>query len=119
VKRLALLAVFLLAGCSHARIDAGVSATSGNVPPPGTTVSGGGVGVHVHSHSLAAVVIAGMVIASAIDYSREPRPFPSFSTFADWFRGAPPPPELAAERKVLEVDCTRPLPESSGNLRCR
>lgn len=114
------LLVLILAGCAHARVDAVSSASIGSAPPPpGTTVSGGSVGVHVHSHSLAALVIAGMFVAAAADYQREPRPMPSFSSFADWFRGAPPPPEPAAGRKVTEVDCTQPLPEISGNLKCR
>ncbi len=110
-----LLTVAMIAGCAHAHttVNAGAGAAAG------TTVTGGSVSVHGHSHSLAALVIAGMFMAAAIDYSREPRPMPSFSSFAKWFRGAPPPPQLDAERTVLEHDCTQPLPELSGNLKCR
>jgi len=104
MRAVVLLTVAMIAGCAHA---------------PATTVTGGAVSVHGHGHSLAAVVIAGMFMAAAIDYSREPRPMPSFSSFADWFRGAPPPPEMDAERSVLEHDCTQPLPQLSGNLKCR
>ena len=115
-----LICLVLAGGCSHARIHASASTSGGGLaPPPGTAVSGGGVGVQVHSHSLAALVIAGMFVAAAVDYNREPRPMPSFSSFADWFRGAPPPAQPAADRKVTEVDCTQPLPEISGNLKCR
>lgn len=118
------LALFLIvtmaAGCSHTAINASAStSTSAAAPAAGTTTTGGSVSVHGHSHSLAALVIAGMFIAAAVDYSRDPRPGPSFSEFADWFRGTPPPPELAAERRVVEHDCTKPLPELSGNLKCR
>ena len=31
-------------------------------------------------------------------------------------RKAPP---MAAERKVIEVDCSQPLPETTANIRCR
>lgn len=93
--------------------------TTGGAPPaPGTSVTSGGVGVHVHSHSLAAVVVAGMFMAAAIEDSREPRGFPSFSSFADWFRGTPAP-QLAADRPISEHDCSKPLPEITGNLKCR
>ena len=103
---LVIVLVRLLAGCSHASIDVN------------STTSGGHVGVHVHSSSLAAVVIAGMFVAAAVDDARQDRPFPSFSTFSDWFRGTPPP-ALAEDRKVSEQDCSRPIDPSAGNLRCR
>lgn len=31
----------------------------------------------------------------------------------------PPPPEMAAERKVSEQDCTQPVDYSLGNIRCK
>jgi len=108
-----LLCLVMASGCSHTHTA--INAGTGT----GTTVTAGSVNVQAHSHSLAALVVAGMFMAAAIDYSRDPRPFPSFSSFADWFRGAPPPPELDAGRRVIEHDCTKPLPETSGNLRCR
>ena len=98
-----LLLPLLLAGCSHATIDAGDSA--------------GHVGVHVHSNALAAVVVAGMVAAAAADHAREPRGMPSFSSLSDWFRGRPAP-ELAPDRPVAVQDCTKPV-ELTGNLKCR
>ena len=115
-----LLLVLLLAGCSHASIHATSNTSAGTVPAtPGSSVSGGQVGVHVNSSSLAAVVIAGMFIAAAVEDAREERPFPSFSALADWFRGTPPPPALAPDRKVSEQDCTRPLDLTQGNIRCK
>jgi hypothetical protein len=72
----------------------------------------------VESRSLAAVVIAGMFIAAAADEAREPRPFPSFSTFSDWFHGEPRA-ELDPARRVSEQDCTRPVDLSLGNIRCK
>lgn len=115
--RAAVLLLLILAAtaCSHATINA----SAGGATPAGTTTTGGSVSVQAHSHSLAALVIAGMFIAAAVEYSREPRPGPSFSEFADWFRGAPPPPQLDAGRRISEQDCTRPIDESLGNLRCK
>ena len=114
-----LVAVLLLAGCSHGSFQAASHTAVVTPPPPGGAVSGGQVGVHVQSSSLAAVVIAGMFIAAAAEDARQERPFPSFSALADWFRGTPPPPELAPDRKVSEQDCTKPIDLSAGNLRCK
>ena len=110
-----LLAVVLCAGCAHTHttVNAGTGAAAG------TTTTGGSISVQGQGHALAALVLAGMFIAAAADYSQNPYPPPSFSEFADWFRGAPPPPELDAGRRVVEHDCTKPLPEISGNLKCR
>ena len=99
----------MASGCSHTH-------TAINA---GNSVSGGSISVQAHGHSLGALVLAGMFIAAAADYSQDPYPAARFSEFADWFRGAPPPPELDARRRVVEHDCTKPLPEISGNLRCR
>jgi hypothetical protein len=105
------LLVLLLAGCSHVSIDASTNTSSGSV-------TSGQAGLHVESRSLAAVVIAGMFIAAAIEDARDPRPFPSFSTFSDWFRGTPKA-ELDPQRRVSEQDCTRPVDHSLGNIRCK
>ena len=107
-----LLLLLLLAGCSHASIDASSNTSSS------ATVTGAGVGLHVESRSLAAVLIAGMFIAAAADEAREPRPFPSFATISDWFRGLPAP-ELDPSRTISDQDCTRPVDHSRGNIRCK
>jgi hypothetical protein len=104
------LLLLLLAGCSHASINASGNSSSG------TVTTGGQASVHVESRSLAALVIAGMFIAAAVEDARDPRPFPSFSTFSDWFRGTP---ELDPTRRISEQDCSQPLDFSQGNIRCR
>ena len=58
-----------------------------------------------------------MFIAAAAEEARDPRPFPNFASFADWFRGTPRA-ELDPARPVSEQDCTRPV-ELGANLRCR
>jgi hypothetical protein len=106
-----LVLLLVLAGCSHVSIDTASNTSTG------TVTTGARAGLHVESRSLAALVVAGMFIAAAVEDARDPRPFPSFSTFADWFRGTPKP-ELDPERRVSEQDCTRPV-ELAGNLKCR
>jgi hypothetical protein len=111
----ALLLALVLAGCAHTHSTVNASAASGS----GTTVVGGSVSVSGHGNALAALVLAGMFMAAAADYSRNPYPPARFSDFADWFRGTPPPPPLDASRRVNEQDCTKPIDEAAGNLRCK
>jgi hypothetical protein len=114
-----LFALTVLDGCSHVTVDANSRSSAGSVvPSAGTTVTSGQSGLHVESRALAAVVLGGMVLAAAAEDARQQRPFPSFSVFSDWFRGTPAP-ELAVDRPVLEHDCTKPMPQFSGNLKCR
>jgi hypothetical protein len=108
-----LLALAMLAGCAHTHTSVNAGAVSG------TTSASASVSVHGHSNSLAALVIAGMFIAAAADYARDPYPPPSFAEFADWFGGPPPPREMAEGRRINEQDCTKPIEEAAGNLRCR
>jgi hypothetical protein len=105
------LLLLLLAGCSHASLNASTNTSSG-------AATGAQAGLHVESRSLAALVIAGMFLAAAAEDARDPRPFPDFSTFTDWFRGAPTA-ELDPERQISEQDCTRPVDHSLGNIRCK
>jgi hypothetical protein len=119
MKRMRFLVLLLLMSCSHVTIDASSRTSAGSVvPSAGTSATSGQAGLHVESRALAAVVIAGMFMAAAVEDARQERPFPSFSVFSDWFRGTPAP-ELAADRPVVEHDCTKPMPQFSGNLKCR
>ena len=115
MRLVALLVVVTIAGCAHTHTS--VNANTGSMS--GTITTGGAVSVHGHSDGLAALVIAGMFIAAAADYSQNPPPPPRFSSFADWFRGTPPPPEMDPSRRINEQDCTKPVDFSAGNLRCK
>lgn len=108
-----LLALAVFAGCAHTHTSVDAGAVSS------TTSASASVSVHGHSNSLAALVIAGMFIAAAADYARNSYPPPSFAEFADWFGGPPPPREMAEGRRINEQDCTKPIEEAAGNLRCR
>ncbi|HEX2200091.1 MAG TPA: hypothetical protein VHG88_15940 [Burkholderiales bacterium] len=85
------VAAAMAAGCAHTH-------TTGS-----TTTAGGSVSVQGHSNSLAALIFAGMFLAAAMTYREPPAS----------------PPELDASRRINEQDCSRPIDESAGNLRCR
>ncbi len=119
----ALLLLALLAGCSHVSINASSTASSGvpsSTPPrPGTSFSSSSSGMRVNaSGGAAAVIVAGVILASAMHEPAQPGNFRSWSDFSDWFWGRPPP-EMAGDRRVSEQDCSKPVDLSSGNLRCR
>jgi hypothetical protein len=99
---LAAAVVALVAACSHAQIDAG-----------GST----GLQARSDSRGLATAVIAVGLAAGAIDYSREPRPFPSPAALLP--ERTPPAPALAPDRRISEQDCTKPFDPFTGNLRCK
>jgi hypothetical protein len=104
---IALLAL-LAAGCS-ARTQLDASSTSGT----------SSVRVHLDGgDALAKAIVAGAVIAAAMDYQREPRPFPRLSAIYDW-SGSQTVPPLAPGRRVHEQDCRQPLEDPSANLKCR
>ena len=95
--------------------------TSGNFGTvPATTLAQSSVQVQVQSGT-GLTTLLGIAVIGALVYDsefRDPR-----------YRGSPfvtvmdsPPqgsPELAADRKVSEQDCTRPVDYSLGNIRCK
>jgi hypothetical protein len=107
-----LVVVALSAGCSHVQY-----ALSGGAPvaaTTGTSVTSGAAGLTVSSSSGAAVIF--LLTLGAIEYARNPQPFPSPSSL---FSPTPPAPELAANRRISEQDCSKPVDLSLGNLRCK
>ena len=63
-------------------------------------------------------LLIGIVAVSAVEYSREPHPMPSFSDVYNFGSPRPPAP-LAPNRKVIEQDCSKPLEDPTANLKCR
>jgi hypothetical protein len=63
-------------------------------------------------------VIATLIVYQAIEYSKEPHPFPSLRELYDFNAPVPTPP-LAPDRKVVEQDCTKPPEDPTANLKCR
>ena len=64
------------------------------------------------------VVVGTLIVYSAVEYSREPRPMPSLTDIYDW-RGGPSAPPLAPGRMIREQDCSQPLEDPGANLKCR
>jgi hypothetical protein len=121
VRLASLLLCAFLGACSHVSINASSNTSSGaaSPPPAGTSVTSGSTGLQAQSDSRALVgaILIMSIAAAVIDYSREPRPFPSSAALIP--ENLQPAPGLARERRINEQDCTRPLDLFAGNLRCR
>jgi len=121
MRAIAIALLILLAGCStQVKVSGGTGSTTPDTRNSVTTGSGG-LQVHgqIHSRSLAAVILAGLLIGAALEDARDQRPFPSLSAFfSDWM-GNRPAPELLPGRHISEQDCSQPLDLSKGNIRCR
>jgi hypothetical protein len=88
----------LFAGCTHVS----TVATSGAA----TTTTATSASVAVSSNSAGALVLVGIWLI-AMEASNPVRPL------------NPRPPELDPQRRVNEVDCTRPIADWSANLKCK
>lgn len=106
LKRLGLVLVFLLAGCTHASVQMN---SGGGVTTTGASVSAGYSGHG--SAALWALIGIGLVAAeyggnsAARERGLEP--------------GRAGERTLDAARQVNEVDCTKPIENWSANLKCR
>jgi hypothetical protein len=70
------------------------------------------------NNALNTVIVTGVIAGAAIEESRNPRPMPDLSAFDPWLR-TPEPAPMAADRKVSEQDCTKPIDYTLGNIRCK
>ena len=98
------MVVVLATGCANTAV--GVSSGAGT-----TVVSGGSIATTSSAAALAMVLTFGV-----LDYANNPQPFPSPSSF---FAPYQPAPEMAANRRISEQDCSKPVDVSLGNLRCK
>ena len=97
----------LASGCAHTA----VAVSSGTVG--GTAVATTGTAT-LSSSSAAALLF--VLTLGAIEYANNPQPFPSPSALMS---PTPPAPELAANRRISEQDCSKPVDLTLGNLRCK
>jgi hypothetical protein len=106
MKRLGLILVFTIAGCTHASVQVN---TGGGVTTTTTSVSAGYSG---HGSAAAWLLIGIGLIAAEQAGSAAARE-----------RGLEPDPaaaiELDPKRRVNEVDCTKPIANWTANLKCR
>lgn len=98
-----LLAAAMLTACSHVQYTASNGAVVTNSSAATLTVTSG-------------AAVAFLLTLGVVDYVNNPQPFPSPSAL---FAQSPPAPELAANRRVSEQDCSKPVDMSLGNLRCK
>lgn len=101
----ALLAVALATGCANTVVGVRSGA--------GTTVTSGGAVVTTGSPAAALALV---LTFGVLDYTSNPQPFPSPSSF---FFANEPAPEMAANRLISEQDCSKPVDLTLGNLRCK
>ncbi|MDH3318161.1 MAG: hypothetical protein OEO84_00535 [Betaproteobacteria bacterium] len=106
MKRLGLVLVFLLAGCTHASVQMN---SGGGAMSTTTSVSAGYSG---HGSAAAWVLIGIGLVAAEYGGSQAARE-----------RGLEPEPagarNLDASRQVNEQDCSKPIRDWSANLKCK
>jgi outer membrane murein-binding lipoprotein Lpp len=112
----------LLAGCSaHTQlsVNSGTPPPRASTPAPGTSVTSSSAGLQVQASSggFAAAIIAVSLLAGAVQWSSEERPFPNPSSLVS--PTPAPAPALSPERRVREQDCTKPVVDPYSNLRCK
>src|SRR5690348_18468636 len=101
MRAIAIALLFAGAACTHVQIDARSNAAPTS---SGAVISSTGANVQVSGgNTLAAVILAGMLASGALEDLREPRAYPTLSSFSEWIWGQPPPP-LAPDRTVNEQD---------------
>lgn len=113
---LSLTLIAALAGCSthsYTSISAG-ALTAGTLPAAGTTVSSGYVNVSVGSSS-AAGALAGIALLGFVFHGHLNGYWDEGSGYGPWR----PIPPLAEDRTIHEQDCSKPIENSSANLRCK
>jgi hypothetical protein len=122
MKRLLILLLCVqLAACTHAAVSVSTStATTGSVAA-GTAAAGGQVAAASSGAGAIALfaVLAAMMTASEMSASGtttyNANPFAAIDGSSSSRRL----PELDANRRVHEQDCTRPIVDWSANLKCR
>ena len=108
MKRAVILIAALCAGCSHSQLYVNSSAGAAS------STTQGSVQVHARSGSDFFTLLGLTIVAATIvDMERESARLRDDPL---WSRNVPP---LASDRVVAEHDCTRPVAEYAGNLRCR
>jgi hypothetical protein len=106
-----LLVVGLVTGCSHAAI----AVSSGAPSVAATTVATGATGATIAASGGAAVAL--VLTLGTLEYINNPQPFPNPMSLVSVT--TKPVPEMASGRRVTEVDCSKPVDLSYGNLKCK
>ena len=103
------ISALALAGCAHTSINAHAGTPGGGVPASGGSYSSAAIHVQASPNAYFGALLLGAVAVGVHDtYVRA---------------GAGPatrePPQLDAERSIVERDCSVPMDRPSANLRCK
>ena len=116
---LLLAALVAMIGCSNTVVKASFNSNLATPLPP-ATVSGGQASVRVVSTGGGAAIASMLLLGTlmSLDKPRHGAAFASSGYLYEgfWSRGAP---ELDADRRISEQDCTRPVDHTLGNIRCK
>ena len=106
------IVAILLAGCAGASIGVRTGNSSlmdGNPLRPGSSYSSAAIQAEVSPNVYFGMVFLGAVMLGIQDDYRR------WSGGASWRE----PPQLAEDRAIAERDCSRPMEQTSANLRCK
>jgi hypothetical protein len=105
------LAALALAGCAGGNVGlrAGNASAMHGSPPPGTAYSSAAIRAEASPNAYFGMVFFGSAALGMQDDFRRMSAGPS------WRR----PPDLVEGRAIAERDCSRPLGNIEGNLRCK
>jgi len=110
------IAVALLAGCGgRSNINAGYTGKATTTGGGTTSTSGGSVGVNMQSGPAAAAVIGVVVVGAALHAAGGSEPMERRDTLSP----SPAKVDLDSTRRVLEVDCSKPIADYSANIKCK
>ena len=108
----ALILPAVVAGCASANVGVrtgGSTAARSSTPPPGSSYSAASIQAHGSPNAYVGTILFVPVLFGIGDEYRQMRGGPS------WRKA----PEMAEGRVIVERDCSKPLGEFEGNLRCK
>ncbi len=109
------IAAAIVAGCGgRANVNAGYTGKATTTGGGKTSTSGGSVGVNMQGGSTAAAVI-GVVVVGAALHAADSETMEQRDTLSP----SPAKIELDSTRRVLEVDCSKPIADYSANIKCK
>lgn len=103
------MSALAIAGCAHTTISARAGTPGGSAPAPGGSYSSAAIHVEANPNAYFGALLLGYIAVGVHDaYVR-----------ADEGTASRKPPQLDAERSIVERDCSEPMQRPSGNLRCK
>lgn len=122
MKRLLILLLCVqLAACANAAVSVSTSTAATGSVTAGTAAAGGQVAAASSGAGAIALFAIAAAMMTASEMSASGTTTYNANPFAaiDGASASRRPPELDANRRVNEQDCTRPIVDWSANLKCR